>query len=121
VEFAAAVNRHLAAVTARDLDGYLATVHQDVALILPNGRLVEGRDAVAEFHQEWFGDPDWSWVLSPVRTVTAGPTGVAVVAVEYHDLDGAGRPYEMRYLLSLTFASQEGDWLLVHDQNTLTS
>jgi len=33
MEFPDAVNRHLAAIGARDLDGYLATVHPDVTLI----------------------------------------------------------------------------------------
>ena len=37
------MKRHLAAVTARDLDNYLATVHDDVSLVPPNGTLVEGR------------------------------------------------------------------------------
>jgi uncharacterized protein (TIGR02246 family) len=121
VEFAEAVQHHLAAVTERDLDGYLATVHPDASLIMPNGRLIEDRDAVATFHRDWFDDPDWSWMLSPVRTTTAGDTGVALVAVEYHDVDGSGHPYVLTYLLSLTFAQADGGWLLLHDQNTLTS
>ena len=120
MEFAEAVERHLEAVGKRDLDAYLATVHDDVSLIMPNGRLVEGRAAVGAFHREWFDDPDWSWALSPVRSAAAGDTGVAVVAVEYHDVDGAGQAYTMRYLLSLTFARRDGTWLLLHDQNTPT-
>ena len=121
MEFAEAVERHLDTVGKRDLDGFLATVHDDVSLIAPNGRLIEGRAAVGEFHRDWFGDPDWSWALSPVRSTAVGDTGVAVLAVEYHDLDGAGQPYTLRYLLSLTFARAGGTWLLVHDQNTPTA
>jgi hypothetical protein len=59
-------------------------------------------------------------VVTPVRSATAGDTGLAVVSVEYHDLDAAGAPYVLRYLLSLTFARPDGTWLLLHDQNTLT-
>jgi uncharacterized protein (TIGR02246 family) len=120
VDFPAAVEHHLATVGGRDLDGYLATVHDDVSLVLPNGRLVEGRDAVGAFHRDWFDDPDWNWTPQPVRTTVAGDTGVALYAVEYRDLDGSGQPYTMRYLLSLTFARQDGRWLLLHDQNTPT-
>lgn len=118
MEFTEAVERHLAAVTARDLDTYLTTVHEDVSVVLPNGTLVEGRAAVGEFHREWFADPDWSWRLSPTRTATAGDTGVALFTVDYDDLDRDGKPYTVCYLLSLAFARVDGTWLLVHDQNT---
>lgn len=118
MEFAEAVDKHLAAIDARDLAGYLATVHDDVTLIMMNGRVLRGRDEVGEFHRDWFGDPDWSWQLSPVHSVETGDTGVAVFAVDYRDLDRDGRPYTMSYLLSLTFARDGDGWLLLHDQNT---
>jgi|SRR4051812_5434970 uncharacterized protein (TIGR02246 family) len=118
--FAAAVQRHLAAVTERDLDSYIETVHDDVSLVLLDGRLVEGRTAVAALHRDWFADPDWSWQLTPLRTGTAGDTGVALFAVGYDDVDQNGKPYTTRYLLGLTFTRTDGGWLLVHDQNTPT-
>jgi uncharacterized protein (TIGR02246 family) len=116
--FGAAVERHLAAVSGRDLDGYLATVHDDVSLVSLDGRLVEGRGAVGELHRDWFADPDWSWRLTPLRAGTAGDTGVALFAVGYDDVDRSGTPYTTQYLLGLTFARHHGAWLLVHDQNT---
>jgi uncharacterized protein (TIGR02246 family) len=118
VEFIEAVQRHLTAVGERDLKGYLDTVHEDVSLVLPNGKLIAGRDAVGEFHRAWFDDPDWSWELTALRSASAGDTGVTLHDVVYHDLDAEGRPYEMRYLLSLTFARVDDVWLLLHDQNT---
>jgi uncharacterized protein (TIGR02246 family) len=120
VEFAEAVDAHLAAVARRDLDGYLATVHDDVTLITPMGGLLAGRADVEGFHRDWFGDPDWSWQVAPVRSVVAGDTGVAVLSVDYRDVDGAGKPVDMRYVLSLVFARLNGRWLLLHDQNTIT-
>jgi hypothetical protein len=36
--FGAALDRHLAAITQRDLDTYLTTVHDGVSVILPDGR-----------------------------------------------------------------------------------
>jgi len=53
------------------------------------------------------------------HTLTAGGTGVAVFAADYHDLDGEGRPYELSYLLTLVFVRDGEHWLLLHDQNTL--
>jgi uncharacterized protein (TIGR02246 family) len=119
MDFLDAVNQHLAAIGRRDVDGYLATVHPEASLIMPNGTLVAGRDELATFHREWFGDPDWSWELDLRRTATAGDTGIAIFAADYHDLDGKGQPYELSYLLTLVFARDGERWLLLHDQNTL--
>jgi uncharacterized protein (TIGR02246 family) len=120
VEFTEAVDAHLAAIARRDLDAYLGTVHDDVTLITPTGMLLAGRDDVARFNRDWFGDPDWSWELEPLRTVVAGETGVAALSAHYRDVDGAGKPVDLRYVLSLVFVRRAGQWLLVHDQNTIT-
>lgn len=118
MQFIEALNHHLDTVGRRDTDGYLATVHDDVSLIMPNGRMLTGRDEVAKFTRDWFGDPDWSWEVSLQATATAGDTGRATFAVDYHDLDGEGRPYDLSYLLTLVFVRSGGTWLLWHDQNT---
>ena len=117
--FGEAVEHHLATISARDLDAFLATVHDDVSLIAPNGRMLAGKAEVAAFHRDWFADPDWSWTPQPLRRVEAGGTGIAVHAVTYHDLDAEGRAYSMSYVLTLVFGHIGGTWLLIHDQNTL--
>ena len=121
MDFAGAVEHHLAAVSARDLPTYTATLHDDVAVVLPDGKLIEGRAAVTEFNRDWFADPDWSWTLEPIRSVSDDSAGVALFAVTYDDLDADGKPYAMNYLLSLTFTRPGDRWLLLHDQNTLTT
>ncbi|MFI5493894.1 YybH family protein [Actinoplanes sp. NPDC051859] len=121
MSFAQALEQHLATISARDLAAFLATVHDDVSLIAPNGRLLAGRAEVGDFHRGWFADPDWSWTLEPLRRTEAGDTGIAAYAVTYHDLDADGRPYTMNYVLTLVFARVAETWLLLHDQNTLSS
>jgi uncharacterized protein (TIGR02246 family) len=117
--FAEALDRHLAAIAARDAESYLATVHDDVSLVLPNGTLLGGRTAVAEFHRDWFSDPDWQMDVTVLHTATAGGTAVAVLDVDYRDVDAAGEPYAKQYLLGLVFTRDDaGTWLLLHDQNT---
>ncbi|MFI7599872.1 YybH family protein [Actinoplanes sp. NPDC049681] len=118
MDFAAALEQHLATINARDVEGFLATVHDDVTVIAPNGRVLAGREEVGAFHRDWFGDPDWSWKLEPLRRTEAGDTAVATYAVTYDDLDAGGRPYTMTYVLTLVFARLGGAWLLLHDQNT---
>ena len=120
MQFAEAVDHHLTTIADRDIEAFLATVHDDVSLVAPDGRVIAGRAEVAAFHRDWFADPDWSWTLEPLRRVRAGDTGIAVQAVTYHDLDGQGQAYTLRYVLTLVFARVGGTWLLVHDQNTLT-
>jgi ketosteroid isomerase-like protein len=114
-----AVDAHLDAIARRDLDAYLATVHADVTMIMPNGALLTGRDAAAEVQREWFGDPDWSWDVEVLHSTSAGDTGVALLAVDYRDVDAGGRPYAMAYLLGLVFVRVGAGWLLLHDQNTV--
>jgi uncharacterized protein (TIGR02246 family) len=119
MDFSQALKQHLTAIETRDLAAYLATVGGDVSLVLPDGRLLQGRDAVGDFHREWFADPDWSWRLTPQHTATTGGAAVAVFAVEYHDRDQHGESYSTRYRLSLTFGrTADGEWRLLHDQNT---
>ncbi|MGA3564215.1 YybH family protein [Melissospora conviva] len=112
------VAAHLDAVARRDLAAYLDTVHDEATVVLPNGTVLSGRDEVAAFHKEWFDDPDWRMDLTALRSYTVGATGVAVYQVEYHDVDGSGKPYQKAYVLSLAFTRHDDRWLLVHDQNT---
>ncbi|NUW43624.1 YybH family protein [Nonomuraea rhodomycinica] len=118
MEFAKALDAHLAAIHARDLEGYLATVHQDASLILPNGTLLRGKEAIAEFHAAWFADTDWSMRAEPVRVEAAGEAAFALLSVVYDDLDPKGEPYRKTYYLTLYFTRADERWLLVHDQNT---
>ncbi|MBN6050673.1 SgcJ/EcaC family oxidoreductase, partial [Nonomuraea sp. RK-328] len=120
VEFSQALDAHLAAIEARDLEGYLATVHQDISLILPNGTLLRGKEAVAEFHTAWFANTDWSTRTETVRAETAGDAAFALLSVVYDDLDPEGKPYRKPYYLTLYFTRTDGRWLLVHDQNTFS-
>lgn len=104
---------HLAAIAGRDLDGYAATLHDDVIVVLPNGSLIQGRDAVLDFHREWFKDLDWSQEMSMVSVVETETTLVGVYEADYRD-----GPLHKRNLVSLVFTLVDGSWLLLHDQNT---
>ncbi|MEV0147989.1 MULTISPECIES: nuclear transport factor 2 family protein [unclassified Nonomuraea] len=118
MEFAQALAGHLTAIETRDLDGFLATVHPDASVILPNGTLLDGKEAIAEFHAAWFADSDWSIRTETVRSETVGDASFAVLSVVYDDLDPEGTPYRKKYFLTLYFTRFDERWLLVHDQNT---
>ncbi|MEW9556451.1 SgcJ/EcaC family oxidoreductase [Nonomuraea sp. NPDC050783] len=118
MEFPPALDAHLKAIEARDLEGYLATVHQDVTLVLPNGKLLRGAEEIAAYHRAWFSDHDWSLRAETVRVETAGDAAFALLSVVYDDLDPDGKPYQKLYYLTLYFVRSDERWLLVHDQNT---
>ncbi|MQS37518.1 YybH family protein [Streptomyces katsurahamanus] len=118
MDFTTALDHHLATVRDRDLDACMATVHPEATFILPNGTVLSGADEIRAFHKGWFEDPDWTMTVSVTRTLVQSDTAVAVLTVDYDDLDRDGEPYRLRYFLSLVFARTAGGWLLVHDQNT---
>jgi uncharacterized protein (TIGR02246 family) len=118
VSFDETLRAHLRAVEGRDLEGFVRTVADDAVVILPNGKVVAGRDAIEAFHRDWFADPDWSFEAAVERTVETPGMALAVTRVHYRDVDPGGAPYERTYHLGLVFVLRDGAWLLVHDQNT---
>jgi uncharacterized protein (TIGR02246 family) len=119
MDFDAALEAHLDAIRRRDLDAFAVTVHKDVAVVLPNGALLCGRDEVVGFHREWFDSSSWRLDLAPERKVGAGDTEVSVFLADYHDVDDEGVPYHRRYRLTMVFVRHGDEWLLLHDQNTV--
>jgi hypothetical protein len=121
LRFEEALNNHLEMVKRRNLPGFTKTVIQDerLILILPNGTLIEGFEAVKQFHAEWFSDPDWTLESRLIKTIIGQDLGTALLEVEYKDLDMDGEPYFLKYYLNLTFLFENEQWLLVFDQNTM--
>lgn len=109
---------HLSAIAERDLEAYSATIHDDVIVVLPNGKRLEGRQAVEGFHRDWFADLDWTQEMRQVSLVETAGTLVAIYEADYHDVDRDGAPIHARNVVSLVFAKEPEGWLLVHDQNT---
>ncbi|WP_157729421.1 YybH family protein [Tumebacillus algifaecis] len=119
MEFKDALQNHLDAITGKNLTAFLSTVQKDnISLILPNGKFINDRQEFETFHQNWFSDPDWSMECEILKTVVTSEMSVALLNVLYKDLDPQGQPYEKQYYLSLIFQQHDGNWLLVHDQNT---
>jgi uncharacterized protein (TIGR02246 family) len=119
VEFDTALAAHLGTIERRDLDGYVATIHDHVVVVLPNGTVLAGREEVAEFHRSWFASTTWRMETAIEHRATVGGTGVALLATTYHDVDDDGVSFSRERWLGMTFAQQaDGRWLLVYDQNT---
>jgi uncharacterized protein (TIGR02246 family) len=116
------LDRHLAAINARDLDALLSTVTAGAPLttILPNGTVLDTREQYRQLHVDWFKDRDWRMVFEVQDLRVIGDTGIA--RVRY---DAQARAADRRYaskrqaILTLLFAREPGGWRLVYDQNTV--
>lgn len=116
--FDAALADHLAKIRARDLPGLLATVADDVTLILPNGKLLEGAAAFRAFHVEWFAETTWTMEFRELRRVATPAATTVLLQTDYRDVDAAGAPVHSQSYLAMTFRRVGDRWLLSHDQNT---
>lgn len=113
-----AIDHHLETIYARDLDGYAATLHDDVVLVLPTGATFVGKAAVVDFHREFFADTDWTQILAEKARTVGEHTASALFEADYTDVDPSGAPIHRRYLVGLVFTRVDEEWLLLHDQCT---
>jgi ketosteroid isomerase-like protein len=113
-----AIERHLETITGRDLDGYTATLHDDVVVILPTGTTLVGKAAVTDFHRDFFADPDWIQDLTERTTTVGEHIARALYEAEYRDVDPNGDPIQTRFLVAFVFTRVGAEWLLLHDQCT---
>lgn len=115
--FEPALSAHLAAIEARDLEAFKATITSgdDLEVIFPNGEVLASTSEVIAFHEEWFADPDWRWDGEVVKTEAGADMAYALVRYDYRDTpDGAPRTS----WLALIFGLEDDEWRLIHDQNT---
>jgi uncharacterized protein (TIGR02246 family) len=109
---------HLAAISGRDLERLLATVDEAVTLILPNGKLLDGKAAFTRFHEEWFAEKTWSMTFRELRRVESRDLATVLLETEYRDVDAKGAAIVSKSYLAMTFRRSGTRWLLAHDQNT---
>lgn len=119
--FSEALEAYLAAVQARDLDAMNALLapNDQLTLILPNGLYMSGHEEVLEFHRTWFSDEEWTLNNELLHSFETDSMALALLLVDYDDLDPSGNAYHLQYYLSLSFVYVGDQWLLIHDQSTL--
>lgn len=119
VPFQPQVERHLAAIANRDLGEIEATitVGEDLLLILPSGKISQTRAEYLAFHRSLFANQQWVMTFEPMHLQTHGDYGHALYRVTF-DGDGAGPAPANPAYLSLGFRLEQGEWRMVHDQNT---
>ena len=121
--FRAAVETHLAAIIAHDIDALLPTLTtgEDLTMIGPNGRRWVTRQQYVDFHRAWFSaskDDDNQYQAEIVQLVESPALSHALIKYRYTSKDSGGKTDTSTAWLTLTFALENGGWRLVFDQNT---
>jgi ketosteroid isomerase-like protein len=122
--FRAAVEAHLAAVSARNINALLPTLTggNELPMIAPNGYKFDTRQQYIDFHRQWFAAKDDGKLEAQIVNVIESPAlAHALIKYRYSSKDAAGKQQSTACWLALTFALENGSWRLVSDQNTLIS
>jgi len=109
------LGEHLAALDARDIERFAATVSRDPAarVVAPDGGAIVGYEAIVEAHRGWFESDGWTFTPNTVFERESDTLGFALLEVEYRESSSV-----RRFLLSLVFTLEDGTWRLLYDQNT---
>lgn len=115
--FGQALDEHLAALCARDVERFAATVGENAVVVDGAGAITRGTDAVLRSHAAWFrmAEP-WAFAYEVVFARDTASSGLALLDVTYRHTPGAE---PSRFLLSLVFERDaNGAFKFVYDQNT---
>ncbi len=106
------LEEHLAAIAARDIDRFAATVSRapDARVIGPDGGAIVGYAAIVAAHRDWFAPAVWTFAPRILLERVSDMLGFALLEVDYHET-GVDR----RFLLSVVFAREDGAWKLYFD------
>lgn len=116
-DFDAALQSHFAAIANRDLAAFAAHLTRGETLytIVQNGHAFTTPAETVEIHRQWFEDPNWTWEGNVVHKVVGEDVAMALVRYDYRPRpDAPGFTTWLTYVFEL----QDGEWRIVHDQNT---
>jgi hypothetical protein len=116
-DFDVALQKHFDAIKNRDLNAFKSHLTQDKTLytIVQNGHAFTTPEETIAIHEEWFKNPDWLWEGSVVHKVVGEDMAMALIKYDYRS-----KPENPPFTtwLVYVFQLQDGDWKIIHDQNT---
>ena len=116
-DFDIALQRHFTAIANRDIEAFTShlTSGDTLYTIVQNGHAFITPSETIEIHKQWFQDPNWIWEGEVVHKVVGADVAMALTKYEYRATVDAV-PFSS--WLTYVFQLQEGQWRIVHDQNT---
>jgi len=116
-DFDLAVQKHFDAISNRDLNAFKShlTSNKTLYTIVQNGHAFKTPEETIAIHEEWFKDPHWIWEGTLVHKVVGEDMAMALVKYDYR-----AKPEVTPFTtwLVYVFKLEDGEWKIVHDQNT---
>ncbi len=110
---------HLDAIRHADLKSFEPTVGDSIVHITPIGELNKSKVKFMKVHEDWFKTRNWEWQGDVVESTSNETLGNALIKYTYIQKDTAGKvTFQIQAYLVLIFQKINGNWQLIHDQNT---
>jgi len=116
-DFVELMEKHLRAVSEKDLETLALTMHPTgkMQLILPSQEITVSVDSFLSFHQEWFKDAVWTFDTEILNTQIGDQLGMAVVESVYREPERNGKPYFNRMIISYLLEKTDDKWYVIKD------
>jgi ketosteroid isomerase-like protein len=116
-DFNSALQAHFAAIQNRDIVSFKEhlTRAETLYTIVQNGHAFTTPAEITTIHEEWFKDPNWIWEGNVIHQVVGEDMAMALVKYDYRAKE-EDKPVST--WLVYVFQIQEGEWRIIHDQNT---
>ncbi|MEM8523015.1 MAG: nuclear transport factor 2 family protein [Bacteroidota bacterium] len=115
--FIATLEKHLAAVSNRDLETLANTLSPtgEMYLILPQTETMTTTEDFLDYHVTWFRDTAWTFETEILKTAIDDNLGMAIVDVTYSELERNGEPYFNHMQVSYTLRKEGSEWYVYKD------
>jgi ketosteroid isomerase-like protein len=116
-DFDLAIQKHLDSIANRDIEAFKAHMTKESTLytIVQNGHAFKTPEEIVAIHEDWFKDGNWIWEGEVVHKVVGEDVGMALIKYDYRPkAEDAPVSTWLVYVLQI----QDGEWRIVHDQNT---
>jgi len=119
-EFTTTMQKHLDAVSNKDLNSLKSTMSPDgrMQLILPGEEIRSSVDSFMEFHRNWFQDTTWTFETKVLNQEIGQDFGMAIVEVIYREPERDGEPYFNRMIVSYDLQRINKEWYIIKDHAT---
>ncbi|MBK8968470.1 MAG: nuclear transport factor 2 family protein [Saprospiraceae bacterium] len=115
--FTACLQKHLDAVSNKDLPGLESTLSPDgnMQLILPNREITNTVAEFVDMHRDWFQDTSWTFETKILNAEVGPEIGAATTEIMYREPNRNGKPFFNRMAVSYTLKKINGRWYVIKD------